>query len=147
MTLFIFVVGNAMIRRVELCWLLQRRDGDRPPALACTSLIILSSFIRHYNWHEQQEIDAFRRWWCLGLLHCGAEWLRASASDEQPHGPSPLHGSVSHWPLTLTPFLLQPSLCPPPQWSGIYTVVTLLAHKCCTKVCAVESAGFYENTA
>lgn len=36
-----------------------------------------------------------------GVLHRCAEWLRASVSDEQPHGPSPLHGTLSHWPADL----------------------------------------------
>lgn len=78
------------------CW----RDGDRLAAPACGSLIILSSFIRRRKWHEDLEIDMFRKMIAYGLLHRGAEWLRAPASDELPHGPPPLHGSVSHWPLT-----------------------------------------------
>lgn len=78
---------------------------------ACGSLIILFSSIRRRNWHARLEMGVFRKMVLPGLVvygvsHRCAEWLRASASDEQPHGPSPLHGSVSHWPLTLSTSLL-----------------------------------------
>lgn len=101
-----------MVGRVALSLLLRgrvllgsRRDGDqRLPALACDSLIIPSSSIGRRSWHEKLEMDVFRKMVLPGLiaygvLHRRAEWLRPPASDEQPHGPSPLHGTVSHWPL------------------------------------------------
>lgn len=121
-----------------------RRGNDGPPALACASLIILFSFIRRHDWHEKLEIGVFRKTVLPGLVgygvsHRGAEWLRAPASDEQPHGPSPLHGSMSDWPLTLSTFLL-PFVYH--RLDGLEYRLLMesctMKHKHCTSICAVQ---------
>lgn len=119
--------------------------GASGPALACASLIVLFSFIRRHNWHGKLEVGAFRKMVLPGLIadglsHRCAEWLRASVSDEQPHGPSPLHGTMSHWPLTLSTFLL-PFVYH--HLDGLEYLLlmegcTLTGHKHCTSICAVK---------
>lgn len=73
-----------------------------------------------------------------GVLHRCAEWLRASVSDEQPHGPSPLHGTLSHWPPppSLLPFVHH--LLGGLELSRTYGELYMSKHKHGTSNCALK---------